>query len=140
MGQFLVAYLHDRAHLTTLLQMRQKLGNEAWRLQVFDHQKFRSSLPKRLRSWPGMGWGPSAGMMAFWFATALCKSIDIYGFSGTVPGPMYHAYAWCDVDRILKVKTVDCNQLKRNQGLGGRRLPIERSRFGFTQTMTGHNF
>merc|ERR1719247_2519253 len=104
--------------MAPFLEARRKLGREGWRLQMFN-MKFRDILPKGLKSWPNPGWGPSAGMMAFWVATALCKSISLYGFQGVVAGKNYHAYAWCDVDRIFKIETNDC---KIARGNGGRRL------------------
>merc|ERR1712054_548665 len=80
------------------------------------------------------------GIMAFWVATALCRSIDTYGFQGVVAGKSYHAYAWCDVDRILKVETADCKHVKEGSRRLRRRLGNKRSEFGFSQTMRGHNF
>lgn len=154
--QFLVAYLNSKLQLPQLLNVRKNLGKDGWRIQVFN-EKFKKVLPFGLRSWPNARWGASAGAMAFWIASILCRSIDTYGFAGVVPGKTYHSYAWCDVDRILRVNTSDCKHVHASAATASisagvksmvppdstpkaRRLGGERSEFGFTRNMEGHNF
>lgn len=134
--QFLVGLLTTRIQLSQFLRAREKLGSEAWRLQAFDND-YKRVLPRRLKYWSNAGWGASAGMVAFWMASTICRNISTYGFKGVVTGTSYHAYAWCDVDRILKVRTNDCSNVQAQKA---RRLGAERSEFGFKRAMQGHNF
>lgn len=91
---------------------------------------------------PKLMWGgrimrfpkPSGGWLAFTIAMSLCKHIVPYGF-GVVKGSPYHAYKWCDVDRLLGITSMDCPTSTADGSLKGGRTPD-----GFKGKASFHNF
>lgn len=113
---------------------RQKLGADAWRLQLA-HPDALLNLGSPVEFARAVG-KPSSGMLAFIQAAALCDRISLFGFFGSKggKGAPYHAYKWCDVDRVFGITTKDCNLTKEGN--------TKRSETGFNipTTKLGHEF
>merc|ERR1711865_760155 len=120
------------SNVHTLLDCREHLmkigkADDARKIQLLHPKIMWGSAVLRLEK-------PSSGFIAFRIAMSLCKRIDPYGF-GVVKGLPYHAYKWCDVDRLLGITSKDCPGVTASGSLPGARVPD-----GFKGKAAFHNF
>lgn len=112
------------------------LGRDAWRLQLA-HPDSLIDRGVRLNFAKAINRKPSAGILTFIQALAVCDSVKLFGFfgeGGDKHSP-YHAYKWCDVDRIFNIASKDCKNLHDPGN-------VKRTETGMVSRMStfGHDF
>lgn len=139
----LVVQAFSEAQLWVFLECRKLLGPDAWHLQLAHpvmtpDRVFSKATVQRFSFLAGFSsTRASSGMMTFLQALPLCDSISLFGFfgaKGDLKKP-YHAYNWCEVDRIFNITTKDCTALHAVNN-------TKRTEFGvpFKMQYLPHNF